>query len=138
MKKKNKKYKLIIAGSRTITDPNILDRAISFFKIKKEDIAEIVCGMAYGVDMLGKWYGERNNIPVAEFPAAWNDLKTPPVYIKKNKYGEYNCLAGIVRNKKMAQYADKLLAIWDQESKGTSNMIDEMKSLDKEVMVYEL
>lgn len=138
MTKKNKKIKLIIAGSRTINDIKVLEKAITYFDIKKESIAEIVCGMAFGADMLGKWWGEKNNIPIKEFPVEWNDLTTPPVYIKENHYGKYNCLAGIVRNKKMGDYADQLLCLWDGESKGSEHMISYMKELGKEVMVYEV
>ena len=133
-----KKYKLIIAGSRSISDMKVLEKAISYFDIKVEDIKEVVSGLAFGVDTLGKWWGEKHNIPVKEFPAKWNDLETPPVYIKENKHGKYNCLAGIVRNKQMGDYADKLLAIIKDDSPGTSNMIEYMKEIKKEVMVYEV
>jgi hypothetical protein len=133
-----KKYKLIIAGSRSISDMKVLEKAITYFDIKVEDIKEVVSGLAFGVDTLGKWWGEKHNIPVKEFPAKWNDLETPPVYIKENKHGKYNCLAGIVRNKQMGDYADKLLCIWDGESKGSEQMIEYMKELKKEVMVYEV
>jgi len=140
IKKNNKKkYKLIIVGSRTISDMKVLEKAISFFKIKIEDIEEVISGTAYGVDKLGEWFAEKYNIPVKQFPAKWNDLETKPVFIKENQHGPYNCLAGIVRNREMAKYGDKLLAIMVSEgSSGTENMIEEMEKLGKPVDVYEV
>jgi hypothetical protein len=133
-----KKYKLIIAGSRSINKMDILEKAIAYFKINPEEIKEVVSGCAYGIDTLGKWWAEKNNIKVKEFPAKWDDLETPPLFIKENNRGKYNALAGIVRNRQMGDYADRLLCIWNGESKGSENMINYMKELKKEVMVYEI
>lgn len=130
--------KLIIAGSRDITDPKILIKALAYAKISPQDVTEVVCGMAPGSDTLGKNWAEFNDIPVKQFPAEWNDLKSKPLYIKKGKYGEYNALAGFVRNQKMAEYADELLALWQNESPGTADMIDRMKKLNKPYAVYEV
>lgn len=108
--------KVIIAGSRSITDYSFVSEIIQ----DEEDITEIVSGMARGVDRLAWAYGKANNIPVAEFPADWN------------RYGR---IAGYYRNRDMAEYADKLIAIWDGESKGTKNMIEVMKKKGKPVKV---
>jgi hypothetical protein len=40
-----------------------------------------------------------------------------------------------MRNAEMAQFADGLLAFWDGESRGTDNMIQQMKRLGKPVKV---
>ena len=41
--------------------------------------------------------------------------------------------AGHVRNKKMAEYGDALLLIWDGKSKGSANMKKEMQKLNKPI-----
>lgn len=110
--------KVIIAGSRTIKDYNFLLNAV---KESSFIITEVVCGMAEGVDKLGLKWGYENKIPVMKFPADWN------------KYGRS---AGIIRNTQMADYADALIALWDGKSKGTLNMINTMRKLNKEVYVF--
>lgn len=98
--------KVIIAGSRDITDFDIIKQAIKDSEFK---ITEIVSGTARGVDQLGEKYGRINGIKISKFPAKWD------------KYGRS---AGYVRNAQMAKYADALIAVWDEQSKGTKNMID--------------
>lgn len=108
--------KTIIAGSRSITDIAILEKAIDNLSWK---ITEVVCGCARGVDTLGKEWAEKHNIPVAEFPAMWS---------------QYGKSAGYRRNEQMAENAEALLAIWDGESRGTMHMINIAKS--KGLQVY--
>lgn len=107
--------KLIIAGSRTINEINgdWIDTFIPH-------IDEVVCGMAKGVDLCGKYYADLREIPVKEFPADW----------EKYKKG-----AGFIRNEQMANYADELLAFWDGKSKGTQHMIHCMMERDKPFQV---
>lgn len=108
--------KVIIAGSRSITCLGIVPRVV---KESGFDVTEVVCGMARGVDTLGKLWAEFNHIPVAEFPADWD-------YHGKK--------AGFVRNSEMADYADALIAIWDGQSKGTAHMID--RALEKGLKIH--
>lgn len=98
--------KTIIAGSRSITNFDIIELAIKYSEF---NITEIICGMANGVDLLGKRYGYLNNIPVIEIPANWRHLG--------NK-------AGYIRNREMAEKADALILIWDGVSKGSKHMLD--------------
>lgn len=103
--------KVIIAGSRGITDYKELNNALNKFlyEFPYSEITEIVSGGARGVDELGERLAFSCNIPLKRFPAPWKLLG------KK---------AGYLRNVAMAEYADALLAIWDGESKGTKHMID--------------
>jgi SLOG family YspA-like protein len=111
--------KVIIAGSRSITDLSTVIRAIvnSGFKITEE-----VCGCANGVDVLGSQWADINKIPIKHFPAKW-DL--------------HGRSAGYVRNQEMAKYADALVAVWDGKSKGTGHMIDIMVKENKQVFLWE-
>lgn len=97
--------KVIIAGSRTITDARLVEDAI---RLSGFDITEVVCGCAEGVDKLGEAWAVYNQIPVARFPADW---------------GKHGKAAGPIRNEQMAEYADALVCVWDGVSRGSLNMI---------------
>lgn len=109
--------KTIIAGSRTISDLAIVEKAVfdSGFKI-----TEVVSGGARGVDNLGEKYAANNNLPLKLFRADWKRLGKS---------------AGYVRNREMAGYAAALVAVWDGESKGTKNMIEEARKYSLKVFV---
>jgi len=116
--------KVIIAGSRTITNFQYVRWVINRSFLAREEITEIVSGHCLeGVDKLGEKYAETLDIPLKLFPADWN------------KYGR---AAGPIRNKLMAKYADVLVAIWDGKSRGTKNMISEMKKLKKKIALLDL
>ena len=42
---------------------------------------------------------------------------------------------GFIRNRKMANYADQAIILWDGKSHGTLNMIETMQKLNKPVYV---
>ena len=113
------RVKVIIAGSRTIIDYAYVKQVI----INSgwiDEITEIVSGMARGVDTLGIRFAKENDIPVKEFPAKW--------YV----YGQ---LAGYKRNREMAVYSDRLIAIHSDDSKGTKHMIHTMHEMGKPIFV---
>ncbi|SRR6266576_3588857 len=112
--------KTIIAGSRTITNINILQEALKEIDWK---ITEIVCGKAKGVDYLGEVYARDFGIPIKYFPANWN------------LYGKS---AGPIRNKQMAEYADAAIIIWDGISKGSLNMIKTAEKLGLKIYIKNL
>lgn len=106
--------KVIIAGSRDITDYNVISSAFSSCPF---DVTEIVSGCARGVDSLGEKLANLCVIPVCKFPADWK------------KHGK---AAGPIRNRQMAEYADAAIVIHNG-SRGSLNMISEMKRLGKPV-----
>lgn len=110
--------KVIIAGSRSIVSLGVVNKAV---KDSGFNITEIVSGHAKGTDKLGEQYGLLNQIPVKVFPADWD------------KYGK---AAGPMRNRKMADYADAAIIVWDGVSKGTKHMIYEMNIRGKKCHIY--
>lgn len=112
--------KLIIAGSRTLKPTyGFIRCAMEMLEMQKhEPITHIVSGCAEGVDSKGEEWAAHNERMVQRFPADWK------------KHGK---AAGPIRNREMAAYADVLLLIWDGESKGSSNMKQEMIKLKKPV-----
>lgn len=112
--------KIIIAGSREFTDYEFLkSKLIKFNPIMNE----IVSGCARGVDTLAINYAKEYNIVCKKFP------------VSQSEWSLYGKRAGHLRNGRMAVYADGLIAFWDGKSKGTYNMISQMKSLKKPVYV---
>lgn len=99
--------RLIIAGSRDITDMGILISALD--NVLEWGIERVVSGCARGVDSLAIKWAEDRGITVDKHPANWD---------------HHGKAAGYVRNKEMAYSADGLVAIWDGKSKGTKHMID--------------
>ena len=110
--------KTIIAGSRMITDPFLLEEAIGLSGFK---ITEVVSGTCRGVDKMGEDWAKRNDIPIKQFPPVW---------------GMFGRSAGPLRNATMANYADALIALWDNKSRGTKNMIDVANKLGLRVSIY--
>jgi hypothetical protein len=100
--------KVIIAGSRTINDIELVEKAI---KESGFEITEVVSGCCEGVDTQGELWALKNGIPVKQFPADWD------------RYGRQ---AGVIRNKEMVNYADALVAVHNG-SKGTRHTIDYAK-----------
>jgi hypothetical protein len=113
--------KVIIAGSRTFRDLDILTKECDFYLQNCKDI-EVVSGTAAGADSLGEMYALTRNYKVTRFPADWQ------------KYGK---AAGYIRNEEMAKYADALIAFWDGISKGTEHMINLAKRYNLKIAVYE-
>lgn len=121
--------KLIIAGTRKLDVSvafiegcleffNLLDKQQSFTRM---DVSEIVSGAAPGIDLSGEYYADLCEIKKKRFP------------IEKEDWINLGKSAGPLRNKKMANYADALLLIWDGKSKGSANMKKEMIKRNKPV-----
>lgn len=110
--------KTVIAGSRTVTDPEVLAQAIidSGFTI-----TEVVSGRAKGADMLGERWAIANSIPICMFPAEWDS---------------YGKSAGHVRNQQMAEYADQAIIVWDGKSRGTLSMMQKMQGQGKPYFLH--
>lgn len=110
--------KVIIAGSRSIHAKELIPQVARYSGFT---ISEVVSGGAPGVDRLGEEFAKSFGIDLVIFPANWI---------------RYHQSAGPIRNRKMAGYADALIAIWDGSSKGTQDMIKTMEALGKPVFIY--
>ncbi len=119
--------KIIIAGSRGITDIKHVNEAMiastATFHWLDTPIDEIVSGTAPGVDRLGEQWARSRAIPVKRIPALWD---------------EYGRSAGHIRNAIMAEYADGAVLIWDGESRGTFNMINQMERRGKPYFLHQV
>jgi len=108
--------KVIIAGGRDFNDPKLLAKSVPV----DWKISEVVSGTAMGADRLGEYWAKEHGIPVKHFPANWD---------------QEGRAAGPIRNRRMASYADALIAFWDGKSRGTRSMIYIAKELGLESVV---
>ncbi len=113
MADKENTFRVIIAGGRDFNDYQLLkQKCDSFLANKSRDCRVIiVSGTARGADRLGERYANERGYQVERYPADWDaDGKS----------------AGPIRNAKMAENADALIAFWngEVEHSGTYNMID--------------
>ncbi len=112
----DKEIYVIIAGSREFKDYDLLkevcDRVLEN-KVKDGYKIIIVSGNAKGADSLGERYAQEKGYEVKLYPAQWE------------KYGKK---AGMVRNEKMADIGNALIAFFSDdpkaESRGTKNMVE--------------
>lgn len=109
--------KVIIAGSRDITDYAMLEEAVHASGF---EVTEVVSGGARGVDTMGERWAKEHGVPVKVFKAQW-DL--------------HGKRAGPFRNMEMGDYADALIALWDGKSRGTLHMINYSESRHLRVWV---
>ena len=135
-----KNKSVIICGGRNFSEydyPNVRTAIVDF--LESQNVAEEICGMAMGADMFGMEIAEQNmNIPVNKFYADWGmnmpEFKDDPKCITNG----YNKLAGINRNRRMAEYAKNhngiCLAL--PGGRGTADMIRQAK--ENNIPVYEL
>jgi len=109
--------KVVIAGSRSVHDYEEVKAAVEESGF---EVTEVVSGRAAGVDRLGESWADEYGVPVKSFPADW---------------ARWGMVAGLRRNTQMAEYGDALVAVHDWSSKGTTNMIEQMRIRGKPVHV---
>ena len=105
--------KIAVIGSRNLNIKNIEDYI--------SECDEIVTGGAIGIDSCAKEYAKRKGIKLTEFLP---------------EYNLYGRTAPIVRNKKIVDYADKVIAIWDGNSKGTLSVIKYARKTKKACEIF--
>lgn len=104
-------YRVIIAGTRSFNDYNLLKESCEHLlreNMEKHRII-ILSGHASGADALGERFAEEHGLKCELHPADWK------------KHGR---AAGPIRNTEMARISDALIAFWDGKSPGTRSMIN--------------
>ena len=81
---------------------------------------EVVSGGAAGVDACAKEFALKNKIKYTEFLP---------------EYEKYKKGAPLKRNIQIIEYADLVIAFWNGRSKGTRHVIEQCKSLKKNIRV---
>ena len=110
--------KIAIIGSRTFNDYALLATSLSYFVF--EDISEIISGGAKGADKLVEDYAENLGFKCTVFKPDWE------------KDGK---VAGFIRNQKIIDACDILIAFWDGKSKGTKDSMNKAKIAKKPTFI---
>lgn len=144
----NKTRSAIICGGRHFSEldyPEIRKNLTKF--LESQNVVEEICGMAIGADMFGMDVALHMGIKVNRFYADWSmtmpEFKDDPKSIAYNPSGEYsrpfNKLAGINRNRRMAEYAknNRGICIALPGGRGTADMIRQAKERDIPVYVLD-
>ena len=108
--------KVAVIGSRGLSIDNLE-------KFIPENCTEIVSGGAIGIDECAANYARKSRIKLIEF---------------KPEYSMYRKNAPLVRNRKIVDYSDIVLAFWDEKSRGTKYVIDYCKKIKKSCQVIVL
>lgn len=113
-----KAHRIVIAGSRSITDLKFLEKCYESSGFKA---IEIISGRAPGVDRLGERLAKKMRLPVAYYPADWDNLGKG---------------AGFVRNEAMGKVCSAGLLLWDGSSSGTLHMKSVLEKSGKPFKLY--
>ena len=100
--------KVAIGGCRYYTDYKLFKSCLDEILKDQKDEIIIISGHCSGVDLMAERY------------AAESGLKAEIFYPEWEKYGR---AAGPIRNKKMVEAANIVIAFWDGKSKGTESVI---------------
>lgn len=122
----DEKRKLLVCGSRTITDKEWVFSQIEqywYWNLACYKYPVMIEGEAKGVDSIAKEYAIVSEWEIESYAADWK------------KYGKS---AGFIRNEIMVKACDECLILWDGTSKGTANDIDLCKKYNKpyKVLIY--
>lgn len=111
--------RVIIAGGRDFDNYDLLRGKCDSILSKAEDIT-IISGGAKGADLLGEQYATERGYEVEVYPADWK---------------AHGNSAGPIRNMKMLNRADAVIAFWDGASRGTEHMIKITKEDNKKLRI---
>tara|TARA_R110002126_G_scaffold93585_7_gene221641 strand:- start:4841 stop:5326 length:486 start_codon:yes stop_codon:yes gene_type:complete len=131
-------FRVLVAGGRDFTNANLLYGKLDTLlrnKIKTHKII-IVSGKAAGADKLGENYAKLRGYEVEPHPADWKNISVEGAVVRSNKYGEYNAVAGHMRNEDMAVSCNVGVLFWDGSSTGTGNMLSLLNKYNKPCRAY--
>lgn len=112
--------RIIIAGSRTFDDYELLCHVMDHLTRKMTDVTVLSGACPDGADPLGEKWAWRWWWTVERYHAEWD------------KHGKG---AGIIRNKEMVKAASHLVAFWNGKSPGTKDIIEQARKANLKVKV---
>lgn len=110
--------RVIIGGSRSISDPNALDEAVAQAGFS---ITEVITGNSRGSDALAAAWAERKQVACVVIPVEWN---------------RYGGRAEQIRNDRIADMSDGCILLWDGFSRGTSHLMEAIERRGLKLFVY--
>lgn len=123
--------KVIICGSRTFDDYDLLEDLMDKYTFWLEPIEVVLGGEGKRIERGGEWewIGADHHGKVWAEKRWWDRNFFRAEWYKKGKG------AGMIRNKEMARYVAPdgyCVAFWDEESPGTKNMIENFLRYNQE------
>lgn len=118
MKNTKKILHIAVVGSRNFDNYELLSDALDFY-VNKADT--IISGGAKGADTFAEVWASKNSV---------NCTVYKPDY---KRYGRYK--APHIRNQKIVDDSDIIIAFWDYKSKGTKSTIDKARAAGKKVII---
>jgi hypothetical protein len=100
--------KVAVVGSRSVTDYALVRRNLDWL-VEEWGPFAIITGGCRGADQLAERYARERDFPLQVFGADWK------------RFGKQ---AGWLRNLEMVKAADRVIAFWDGESRGTALTIE--------------
>ena len=114
--------KIVIGGSRTYTDYKAFSEALdSVLPDIPENEITILSGHCKGVDAMAERYAAEHKICLQVYPAEWSI---------------YGRAAGPVRNRRMVEECDMVIAFWNGSSRGTVSLIESAKKQGRDVVIF--
>jgi hypothetical protein len=115
---------ITVGGCRDFNDYGYIFGCLDQYlqKLDDNDIT-FISGRCSGVDTAAERYAEEKGFKTLLFPAEWD------------KYGK---AAGPIRNKKMVEAADIVIAFWDGRSRGTRSLIEFARKANKRLIIFSI
>lgn len=114
---------IVVAGSRSITDPEPVRRAIEDADLAFGPTEKVIHGGARGVDTRADGIARGMGFDVEVFE------------VTDEEWDKFGPAAGPKRNSRMVDRADALAAVWDGESSGTEDTIEKALGRGLDVLV---
>ena len=108
--------KIAVIGSRSLKVENLGEYLPTY-------CTEIVSGGANGIDKCAAEFARKNNIKLTEILP---------------EYARYGKGAPLVRNKTIVDTADEVIAFWDENSRGTLNVIKYAQKIGKPLRIINM
>lgn len=112
---------LAIVGSRNMADEEMFTAIVDAWIVKHGRPDAIVSGGATGADTLARLYAQKHHIQLIEYLPDWK---------------KYKRAAGIIRNTKIIEDANYVLAFPSQSGKGTQDSIKKAELRNIPVEIY--
>ena len=122
--RKARLMKVVITGSRGITDFSLVETAMRRSGLEGK-ITQVALRGTSGLAPLDKQYADEHAIPLRRFDPIWNPR------------GRRDNRAELTRDEDLAQYADAAVVVWDRKSAENQHLIRTMVGLGKETHVYD-
>lgn len=113
--------KIAIVGTRTTGTVDFAGRMDALVGLMAEKPTEVISGGAKGYDTLAALWAKARRIKQTEH---------------KPQYKEYGRAATFIRNRRIVDDADLVVAFWDGKSRGTKYTIDYAMKQDKTIVIF--